>query len=246
MQSLGSPTFISSNNAPVINDTTDVLEIKAIAEYERDRKRAHKGQNHKKVTGVKGHHHHISNNYHNHHNKLPTWKRTGAADERERRALNQFGWDVREGEDQWVEERIGGDAEDFDFDKENKPSSPLAAVLVGLEELVIRPAAAKAGKKLLLSRPGTPRQISRASTPFSSTFPEDILLEPLMDTNGQSDSDDDGSDDGLDFFEFSSPGADDWAVVVTEDGCLKYSTSSGGIVASTSSTTTVIVMPCTW
>jgi len=246
MQSFGSMTFLPAGNITISNDTTDVLDVKAIAEFERDRKRAHKGHHdHKKrVAGIKGHHHNISNNHHDNYNRLPAWKRGGAGDLRERRAFSNLTWDARD-EDQWVEEWIRGDEEDFDFDKENKPSR--SALMVGLEDLIIRSPILKGGKKLLLSRPVTPRQISRAGTPLGSTFPEDILFEPLVDTHGQSDSDSDGgSDDGFGYCEFSSPGADDWSVVVAEDGCLEYSTSSGGSLASVSSTTTVIVMPCTW
>lgn len=230
----------------VTNDTTDVLDVKAIAEFERDRKRAYKGHDHKKRTAeIKSHHHNIPNNHHDNYNRLPAWKRGGAGDLRERRAFRNLAWDVREEEDQWVEEWIGGNEEDFDFDKENKPSR--SASMVALEDLIIRSPILKGGKKLLLSRPVTPRQISRAGTPFSSTFPDDILLEPLTDANSPSDSDSDGgSDDGFGYCEFSPPGADDWSVVVAEDGCLEYSTSSGGALASASSTTTVIVMPCTW
>jgi len=156
--------------------------------------------------------------------------------------LSRLGRDVRE-EDQWADEWIGVDEEEIDNGKENRPSS----LVVRLEDLIIRPAA-RGGKRLLLSQPGTPRQISRPGTPFRTTFSDDdILLQPYTDTNDQSDSDsDDGSDDGLGSFEFSSPGADDWTVVVTEEGSLKYSVSNGELVASASSTTTVIVMPCTW
>jgi len=245
MQSHG-VTFLSANSTPT---PTDVLETKAITEFERDRKRAFKGHDiRKKVTGITGHHHHVTNGI-NASTKLPARRRGGGGEEKERRVLGRLGWDLREEADQqWIEEWVADDEEDMVIGKENRPSPAQSALVVRLEDLVVKSPAAKGGKKLLsplTSRPATPRQLSRATTPFFIAD-DDVLLSPLMDTS-DSDDDDDSDDDGLGFFEFSSPGAADWTVVVTEDGCLEYSTSSNcGFVASASSTTTVVVMPCAW
>lgn len=86
------------------------------------------------------------------------------------------------------------------------------------------------------------------------------LLAPLMDTvnildnhlyntttspYNTTDSFDNDSDD-MGYFEFSSPGADEWTVAVTEEGYLTYSTTLMMSKDSSSVTTSVAVMPCDW
>ncbi|KAG9011087.1 hypothetical protein FRB94_009230 [Tulasnella sp. JGI-2019a] len=250
MQSHGGVTFFSANAQRIVMASTDVLETKAIAEYERDRKRALKG--HDTHTKRKGPLVVVDSNVvmtNNKHTKSPAWKRAGA-EEKERRMFNGSRFvkrDLRaereeEDDEQWVEE-----AEEVErsLDKENRPS--VQSISVRLEELVVRAAAAKGSKKIsrpLTSRPSTPRQISPA-THAQTPFPND-LLQPLMDTintpprHGTTTNDfDDGSFD----FEFSSPDADEWTVAAIEDGGLRFATSS---VAPPSSAFTVIVMPCAW
>jgi len=241
MQSHGGVTIFPANAQRTVLASTDVLEIKAIAEYERDRKRAHKGHDIKRkgLTVIDSN---VSPN--NKHGKAPAWKRAGS-EEKERRVLNSSRFkkgfrDEQEEYEQWVEER---EDEDERLNKENRqsPQSPS----VRLEELVVR-SAAKSSKKLsrpLTSRPSTPRQISPSPNTQVTSFHTD-LLAPLMDTidTAQHGITTTSFDDGF-FFEFSSPGADEWTVAATEDGGLRYATST---VASRSSATTVIVMPCDW
>jgi hypothetical protein len=231
--------------------STDVLEIKAIAEYERDRKRAHKGHDaHIKRKGLfVVDSNVVSTNTKHTSSKSPAWRRAGN-EEKERRVLNgsKFGKGFRDVDveaeeyEQWVEDR---EEEDERLDKENR-RSPSQSASVRLEELVVR-SAAKGSKKVsrpLTSRPSTPRQISPNAQ--NTSFPTD-LLAPLMDTltidtapHGTTTTND--YDDGF-FFEFSSPGADEWTVAATEDGGFTYATST---VASASSATTVVIMPCVW
>jgi len=210
--------------------TTDVLETKAIAEYERDRKRAHKGHDiRKKVTSV-SHHYNNPN-----HINLPAWKRVGS-DEKERNVLSRLGRNTKEDmEDleQWTEDAEPVQAEeDAVLDKENRPSSS-----VRLEDLV-RPTAkvSRKNSRQLTARASSPGQDSNAFHTLSSA-----LLPPLMDTVSGSDS---SNNDIEGFFEFSSPGAEEWTVAALEDGCVRFATFED--VAPASFTTTVVVMPCIW
>jgi len=235
MQSHGI-TFISATTrtGPA---TEDVLETKAIAEYERDRKRAHKGHDTKRKAVVSVDHGDAK------HGKTPAWKRAGGGgEEKERRVLSRLGRDIREDKDdadQWFEEPVGAEENEV-LDKENRPSGQPA--LVCLEELVVRTAArgSKKHSRPLTTRPSAHRQTS-ITAPFNTVSSH--LLPPLMDCitippTGPANDYDNG------FFEFSSPGSDEWTVAAIEDGCLRYSTC--GSVASASSATTVLVMPCNW
>jgi len=226
---------IKTNNSSAAT-SADILETKAIAEYERDRKRAHKGDDIRRK---------VVNHTHTPTNKnsktTPAWKKAGG-EERERRVSNKTGRDFfflddkEDVLDQWLEEPVGADEEDA-FEKENRPHPNS----VRLEDLVVKPAA-KGGRKH--SRPLT----TRSSTPQFDippfTKPTTDLLPPLMDTIPRT-SRNGVAEDYDDFcFEFSSPGFDDWTVAATADGYLRYAIT--GAVEPASSATTVLVMPCNW
>jgi len=241
MQSYGVPLISANTNNTLI--TNDVFETKAIAEYERDRKRAHKGSDTKKKIGIE---HRRQNDTDNQSAKAPAWKRAGG-EGKERRVLSRLGRnarDDREEEDSWADELAAAAEEEELLGKENRRSSHTP--LVRLEDLVVRTSVKTSRKhsRHLAIRPTT------TSTPLNNIGTD--LLTPLMDTvnvlnNYNTTTSFSNFDDHDGYFEFSSPGADEWTVAVTEEGCLRYSTFGSTVGALSSSTTTsVIVMPCDW
>lgn len=230
-------TFFSTTKPNHNNNNSaaaaDILETKAITEYERDRKRAHKGDDVKRKV--------VHTHTPNKNSRTPAWKRHAGSEEKERRVSSKLGRefldDTSEDVDQWLEEPVGADQEDTATEKENRPH----VNSVRLEDLVVK-TAGKGGKKNsrpLTTRPSTPQL---DAPPFVKP-PTDLLL-PLMDTiprtpfNGVAEDYDDLC------FEFSSPGFDDWTVTATADGCLRYSTFDS--VEPATPATTVLVMPCIW
>jgi len=233
MQSEGS-TFFSTNDTTIYT-SGDVLETKAIAEYERDRKRAHKGHDNKKK--VIAHRSAVESE-----RRAPGWKRP-VGDDRERRILSRIGRNLRldrEETDLWNEDRESITAEEV-VDKENRPSAQ--SLVLGLEELALRSQPIKGGRNHTRSSTAHSSSTRPSSGASFDTFTTD-LISPLMADTPIGNQTFEDQDDGNGSFEFFSPGAADWTIAATEDGCLTY--SACGTVSSPSSSTTVVVMPCGW
>lgn len=147
MQSYGLPLIsVNTNNLNTLTAATDVLETKAVAEYERERKRAHKGHDTKRKSVAVDHHHHTADKQ---SVKVPAWKRAGGGERQQRVVLSRLGRDAARDEDEeeasWADDLAMIAAEEEEEGKENRRSPQTPSVR--LEDLVVRSAHGKSGRK---------------------------------------------------------------------------------------------------
>lgn len=216
---------------------SDIVDAKARTEYERDRQKAHKGQDvRKKFNGKSS-------------SGTTTPRRTGLGHGSAWRNSVIALEDMEDPRD--LCDPIMMD--DEDTGKENsRPIVPHRPLSISLEDLVVRPAAAAAQNKKprksvsrsSLSRQASSDNLAAAFPTLSLTSPPSASLSIISEsdfdpslTPMQSPASSDCDDFDDDEYEFSSPGADDWTMDEIEDGCFRFVSSSS---------TSVVVEKCVW